>query len=142
MRPVTTHCLKIFGSFVATLAFVATAVGASDGARLQLQALRAEVARHDALYHQQSSPEIGDYDYDQLKQQLRELERAHPELAAETTTVAEIGDDRSGLFQIYRHRERMLSLEKTYAEADVRAFHARLVKLLRREDLSYVMEPK
>src|SRR5258708_5780993 len=118
MRSMTTHWLKRFGSLGVMLAFVATSTAASDEVRLQLRELRAEVARHDALYHQESSPEISDYDYDQLKQRLRELERAHPELTAETTAVTEVGDDRTGRFQTYRHRERMMSLEKTYAEAD------------------------
>ena len=111
-------------------------------AEQQLAALRAEVARHDQLYHRQAAPEISDYDYDQLKRRLRELEAAFPEIAREAPTVAEIGDDRSGLFQTRRHRERMLSLEKSYAEADLRAFHARLAKLLGRDALAYVVEPK
>lgn len=111
-------------------------------ARQKIEALRGEIAHHDTLYHQKAAPEISDYDFDQLKLRLRELERAFPEIAATVAPVAEVGDDRSGLFQTYRHRERMMSLDKTYAEADVRAFHARLAKQLGREDLEYVVEPK
>ncbi|MEO6246040.1 MAG: NAD-dependent DNA ligase LigA [Opitutaceae bacterium] len=111
-------------------------------ARQQLAALRAEVAHHDALYHQKAAPEISDYAYDQLKLRLRALEAAQPEIAKATPAVPEVGDDRSGLFQTYRHRERMMSLDKTYSEADLRAFHARLVKLLARDDLVYTVEPK
>ncbi len=110
--------------------------------RQRLAALRAEVAHHDALYHQKAALEISDYDYDQLKQRLRALEAAFPAITKETPAVAEVGDDRSGLFQTYRHRERMMSLDKTYAEADLRAFHARLAKVLGRDDLAYVVEPK
>jgi DNA ligase (NAD+) len=113
-----------------------------DVARERLAALRAEVAHHDALYHQKAAPEISDYDYDQLKLQLRALEAAQPEIARATPAVPEVGDDRSGLFQTYRHRERMLSLDKTYSEADLRAFHARLAKVLGRDDLAYTVEPK
>ncbi len=115
---------------------------APEATRQRLAALRAEVAHHDALYHQKAAPEISDYDYDRLKQRLRELEAAFPEVAKETPAIAELGDDRSGLFQTYRHRERMMSLDKTYAEADLRAFHARLAKLLGRDNLTYVVEPK
>ncbi len=127
---------------LAALAIVATAADAPAATRQRLAALRAEVAHHDKLYHQQAAPEISDYDYDQLKRRLREMEAAFPEIAKETPAVAEIGDDRSGLFQTYRHRERMLSLDKSYAEADLRAFHARLAKRLGRDDLAYVVEPK
>ncbi len=111
-------------------------------ARHAIEALRTEIAHHDALYHQKAAPEISDYDYDQLKIRLRALERSYPDAAAAVAPVPEIGDDRSGLFQTYRHRERMRSLDKTYAEADVHAFHARLARQLGREDLEYVVEPK
>ena len=47
-------------------------------AQLRIAALRAEIAHHDALYHQKAAPEISDYDYDQLKLRLRDLERAFP----------------------------------------------------------------
>ena len=36
----------------------------------------------------------------------------------------------------------MLSLDKTYNEAEVRAFHSRLTKQLGRGDLAFVIEPK
>ncbi len=36
----------------------------------------------------------------------------------------------------------MQSLDNTYSEAELREFHARLVRLLGREDLAYVVEPK
>lgn len=78
----------------------------------QISSLRAEIARHDALYHRQAAPEISDFDYDQLKRRLAQLEREFPEAARSVPAIAEVGDDRSGLFQTYRHRERMLSLER------------------------------
>ncbi|MEY4940994.1 MAG: hypothetical protein RIQ93_2729 [Verrucomicrobiota bacterium] len=108
----------------------------------QIEALRREIARHDTLYHRQAAPEISDADYDQLKRRLRELEQTFPAAAREATPLAEMGDDRTGLFQTQRHREPMLSLEKVYAEAELLAFHARLTKQLGREDLAYVVEPK
>ncbi len=113
-----------------------------EEARRELTEVRAAIARADALYHREAAPEIGDFEYDQLKQRAAELERAFPEIARSVPPVPEIGDDRSGLFQTVRHRERMLSLEKTYAEADVRAFEKRVAKQLGRDDLAYVVEPK
>jgi DNA ligase (NAD+) len=114
----------------------------SDEAAQRLGALRTEIAHHDALYFQKAVPEISDFAYDQLKHELAALEQAFPSLAGESSPAAAIGDDRSGLFPTYHHRERMLSLDKTYAEEDVRAFHARLAKRLARTDLVYVVEPK
>lgn len=111
-------------------------------AREQISVLRAEVARHDALYHRKAAPEISDADYDTLKRQLREWEKTFPAIAREVPAVAEVGDDRSGLFKTYRHRERMMSLDKAYTEAELRAFHARMEKTLGRGGLAFVVEPK
>jgi DNA ligase (NAD+) len=111
-------------------------------ARQRLAELRAQIALADVQYHRDAMPEISDFEYDQLKQRAAALERAFPEIARSVPAVPEIGDDRTGLFQTARHRERMLSLDKTYAEADVRAFHTRVAKQLGREDLAYVVEPK
>lgn len=107
-----------------------------------ISALRAEIARHDELYHRKAAPEISDSDYDALKRRLTELERTHPAAAKLAPPLTEIGDDRSGLFATVRHRERMLSLEKAYTEAELRAFDARLAKALRRDALEYIVEPK
>ena len=111
-------------------------------AREEIAALRTEIARHDALYHRQAAPEISDGDYDALKRKLRTWEARFPEAAREVPAVAEVGDDRSGLFKTYRHGERMLSLEKAYTEAELRAFAARAEKALGKREVAFVIEPK
>src|SRR5450759_1925239 len=60
-------------------------------ARQKIEALRTEIAHHDALYHQKAAPEISDYDYDQLKIRLRELEKIFPAAAGAVPPVAEVG---------------------------------------------------
>ena len=50
-------------------------------AQAKITQLRSEVARHDELYHRQAAPAIGDFDYDQLKRELADLEVAWPKLA-------------------------------------------------------------
>jgi len=111
----------------------------------KIAALRKEVARHDELYHRKASPEISDQDYDLLKRGLADLESQFPEvvrdLGAQSPTQT-VGDDRVEGFQTYRHRQPMQSLDNTYSEQELREFHARLVKLLGREDLDYTVEPK
>ena len=121
---------------------VVPAVMTPSAAREEIAALRVEIVRHDALYHRQAAPEISDGDYDGLKRKLREWEQTYPEIAREVPAVAEVGDDRSGLFQTYRHRERMMSLEKAYTEAELRAFSARVQKALGKRELAFVVEPK
>ena len=139
------NIVRIVAAAIGLLAAGAAGVAAQNPPHhpeQQIAELRRELARHDALYHRQAAPEISDFEYDQLKRRLAALERAHPEAAKAAAPLAEIGDDRSGLFQAYRHRERMLSLEKAYTEAELRAFHARVAKALSRADFSYTIEPK
>jgi DNA ligase (NAD+) len=120
---------------------VKTAAGAIAPERIHF--LRTELARHDELYFKKAAPEISDADYDRLKRELREWEQANPDAARDPTVVAPaLGDDRTGLFPTYRHRERMLSLSKSYSESELRDFDARLMRQLGHGDLEYMVEPK
>jgi len=107
--------------------------------------LRKVVMYHDDLYYKKAKPEISDQSYDQLKSQLASLESKHAELALSLgldTPTQTIGDDRSSGFKTVKHRIPMQSLDNTYSEAELREFHARLVKLTDTKDLSYCVEPK
>jgi DNA ligase (NAD+) len=119
----------------------ATAEPPGDRER-RIAELRAEIARHDRLYFRKAAPEISDGDYDRLRRELAALERELPRLVGTEPGSAAIGDDRSGLFPTYRHREPMLSLDKAYSEVELKAFHARVTQRLAQEDVSYVVEPK
>lgn len=115
-----------------------------DAAKAQkrIAELRAQVAHHDELYYRKTKPEISDFEYDLLKQELAELEKRFPELAAKDSPTQKIGDDRVRGFREVEHRQRMLSLDNTYNEAELRAFHARMARLLEAEELCYTVEPK
>jgi len=114
----------------------------SAEARQRIADLRAQVARHDELYYRQAKPEITDFEYDRLKRELADLETQFPQFKAADSPTTRVGDDRLEGFATYRHRQPLQSLDNTYSEADLRAFHQRLVKLFGREDLAYVVEPK
>ncbi|HVT73300.1 MAG TPA: NAD-dependent DNA ligase LigA [Lacunisphaera sp.] len=144
--PIAVRWLAFLGRlFATTLVLVLVSAGpmaAADAETAErIDALRAEIAHHDELYFKQAAPEISDVAYDQLKRELAALERAHPELAGADGGVA-IGDDRSGRFPTFRHRQRMLSLAKSYTEAELRAFATRVSRQLGRKEVTYVIEPK
>lgn len=111
-------------------------------ARQRIDALREEIAHHDALYFRKAAPEISDSAYDNLKRELAGLESAYPGAAGGRSPVQEIGDDRSGLFLVCRHRERMLSLDKAYSQAELQTFLARVARKVGRPDPAFVVEPK
>jgi len=113
----------------------AAPIGNLEAPASPIAQLRSEIARHDALYHREAAPEITDAAYDELKQRLAALEQQDPEAARAMAPLAAIGDDRSGRFPTRRHGAPMLSLQKAYTMAELRAFHARLARSVGRDDL-------
>lgn len=111
-------------------------------AKKKISELRAEVARHDELYYRKAQPEISDFEYDQLTRSLADLEARFPQFASAASPTRRVGDDRVQGFQEVAHRQKMLSLDNTYNEAELRGFHARLVKLIETDDVRYTVEPK
>jgi DNA ligase (NAD+) len=111
----------------------------SESPRDQILRLRAAIQRHEELYRKKHAPEISDYEFDKLVDQLADLERKHPELAGPDLGI---GDDKSEGFQQADHKAPMLSLDNTYDEADFRAFGDRLYKTLGGTGLEFIVEPK
>ncbi|MCX6944497.1 MAG: NAD-dependent DNA ligase LigA [Opitutales bacterium] len=113
-----------------------------DLAQQRIAELRAQVARDDALYYQQARPEISDFAYDANRRELEDLERQFPQFARPDSPTQRVGDDRVPGFREVAHRQKMLSLDNTYNAEELRAFHARLARLLGTDDLGYTVEPK
>ena len=111
-------------------------------AQKKIADLRAHVAHHDELYYRRAQPEVTDFEYDLLKSELADLERRFPQFASADSPTQRVGDDRAQGFKEVAHRQKMLSLDNTYNETELRAFHARLVKLLETDDLHFTVEPK
>jgi DNA ligase (NAD+) len=108
----------------------------------EITKLRAEIARHDALYYKKAQPEIDDQAYDQLKARLAKLEAAHPEFDFAASPTQSVGDDRLEAFESYRHRVPMLSLDNTYNSEELIEFGKRLEKRFPDQALHYLVEPK
>ncbi|MEM8550040.1 MAG: NAD-dependent DNA ligase LigA [Verrucomicrobiota bacterium] len=111
-------------------------------ARAKINELRQLVARHDGLYYREARAEITDQEYDLLKRELADLEATWPEQAQGVSPTARVGDDRTEGFRKVPHRERMMSLDNTYSEAELREFDARLQRRFPAQSLRYVIEPK
>ncbi len=114
-------------------------------AAARIAALRAEIAAHDERYYREARPLIPDFDYDQLKRELADLEAAHPSEAAAlglASPTRRVGDDRSEGFTRVKHRQAMTTLDNTYDETELREFRARLARLFGRDNLAWSVEPK
>ena len=109
--------------------------------------LRREIARHDHLYYSLDDPEIGDDAYDGLLDELRELEREHPELQTPDSPTQRVGGRPLDKFEQVRHGEPMFSLANARSAEEFRAWENRLHNRLRQldiepGDLRFVSEPK
>lgn len=109
--------------------------------------LREALERHAHRYYVLDDPEIGDAEYDRLLDELREIERRHPELASADSPTQRVGGEPVGRLQKVRHLEPMLSLANVRSEQELRAWVERMRNHLAREGIAeprftFVVEPK
>src|SRR5579871_3229132 len=108
----------------------------------QIEALREKIRHHEYLYHVLDRPEISDFDFDQLMQELRQLESEHPALVTPDSPTQRVGGKPREGFVKVRHSAPMLSLDNALNEAEMREFDRRVRDLLAGEDFTYVAELK
>jgi DNA ligase (NAD+) len=104
--------------------------------------LCAEIAEHDRRYHVEGAPTISDVEYDRLVEELRAIEKQHPELVVAWSPTQRVGHAPISDFPRIVRAVPMLSLDNTYDAEELAEFHARVVKGLGGEEPTYVVEPK
>jgi DNA ligase (NAD+) len=121
----------------------------TDDPAARILELRAQIARANRLYYDEDAPEIADGEYDALMRELQELEATHPELLTPDSPTQRVGGEASATFDEVRHSSPMLSLANAFSHDELRAFDARVRKLLELAptpeavpQLSYVAELK
>ncbi len=108
----------------------------------EIEALRAEIIRHERLYYVSDSPEIADGEFDALMARLKALEAAHPEFSSPDSPTCRVGGARSNTFAPVPHRLPMLSLDNCYSREEFLEWHARVKKGLKDEPFELVVEAK
>ncbi len=103
--------------------------------------LRAELNRHNYLYYVKAEPEIDDYEYDQLMNELMALEKANPDRFDPDSPSQRVGNDINQNFQQVYHRFPMLSLGNTYNKEEIIEFDERVRKALG-HSVKYICELK
>ncbi len=113
-----------------------------EQARLRIEQLRAELLHHNRLYYQQSQSEINDQQYDQLDQELQDLESSWPEFVSVDSPSSMVGSDRNENFPSQPHSTAMLSLQNSYELQEIVAFDKRMRRELKQKEVTYTIEPK
>jgi len=102
-------------------------------AKKEVEKLRKEINYHNYRYYVRAKPVITDYQYDNLYKRLVELEKQFPELITSDSPTQRIGGEPLKEFKTVEHKIRMLSLDNTYSEDEVREFDKRVKKGLGEE---------
>lgn len=111
--------------------------------RERVEQLRQQLRHHNHQYYVLNSPEISDYDYDQLLKELEQIEKEHPELDDPLSPTHRVGSDLSSSgFQQVMHVRPMLSLANTYSVEEVDEWVRRCDDTLGHKEITLVGEMK
>lgn len=108
-----------------------------------VEALRAEIEKHNHNYYVLDNPTIPDQEFDKLFRRLQELEEEHPALLTPESPTQRVGGRASGSFKEVSHAKPMLSLSNAFSSEDVEEFEKRGVNALGAGgEIEYSVEPK
>ena len=102
----------------------------TTSAQERIEQLTQEINRHNYQYYMLDNPTISDYDFDQLLQELIDLEAAHPELRRPDSPTQRVGGEVTKRFESAEHLYPMQSLGNTYSQEDLAEFDRRVRELL------------
>ncbi|MDD5348143.1 MAG: NAD-dependent DNA ligase LigA [Candidatus Omnitrophica bacterium] len=109
----------------------------------KIEGLREKIRDHDYRYYVLSQPVISDKEFDGLMRQLTELEDANPEYRSPDSPTVRVGGGLLAGFPTVRHRQPMRSLDNTYSFGELKAWEARVHKVLKAgEPVEFVVEHK
>ena len=103
--------------------------------------LKKTLEYHIDRYYNQDNPEITDYEYDMMMQELKALEKEHPELVTLDSPTQRVGGTaKRQAVVLVRHNVPMLSLQDVFSKEDVYHFVEEMQAQL--ENPEFVVEYK
>lgn len=107
----------------------------------EINELRRKLNYYGKLYYVDDAPAISDYEYDMLMQQLKALEKEHPELITPDSPTQRIGGPALSKFETVHHQVPLESLTDVFSVDELFAFGERMDSMLPGHH-SYTVEPK
>ncbi len=107
----------------------------------KINELRRKLNYYGKLYYVDDAPAISDYEYDMLMQQLKALEKEHPELITPDSPTQRIGGPALSKFEPVHHQVLLESLTDVFSVDELFAFGERMDSMLPGHH-SYTVEPK
>lgn len=114
---------------------------------LRISDLRRRIERAAKLYYENDAPEISDFEYDAMFEELRGLEAKYPEFDDPSSPTHRVGGRASEKFEKVTHPVRMGSLSDVFSEDELSAFVQKSIDTLLEngipsEDIVFSVEPK
>ena len=106
----------------------------------RIEKLRRELTHHAKLYYVFDAPEISDYDYDMMFEELKRLEAEHPEYFDPESPTQRVGGKPLDKFGKVTHTARMDSLSDVFSFDELKAFIEGVQKTA--PDVIWSVEPK
>ena len=103
--------------------------------------LREELTQHNERYFVLDDPIISDAEYDSMLRELLDLEAEFPALVTPDSPTQRPGGAPSATFAPVTHVQPMLSLDNAFTAEEVRAWYARIARLVP-GSIAFVGEPK
>ena len=113
-----------------------------ENIKARINSLRLQLNNHNHKYYVLAQPEISDFEYDLLLQELIRLENDNPEFFDPNSPSQRVGTDINKDFEQVVHKYPMLSLGNSYSKEEIADFETRIKRILPNEDIEYVCELK
>ena len=110
----------------------------------RIKELRATLEYHARKYYDEDSPEISDFEYDMLMNELKNLEREFPEFITKDSLTQKVGGTVKEGFEKVEHEVPLQSLQDVFDYSEIYAFDKRMKKAAEEfnKPLEYVVETK
>ena len=103
--------------------------------------LRKKINKHNHAYYVLDKPLISDFEFDQLLNELQDIENKYPQFFDSNSPTNRIGGDVLNEFKTKPHRYKMLSLANSYTKNDLIDFDKRIKKTVN-HNFRYICEYK
>lgn len=107
-----------------------------------LEQLRERIREADRAYYVFDDPTLSDAEYDDLMRELRRIEAEHPELITPESPTQHVSGEAAEGFAKVRHITPMLSLANVRTPEELREWREMIGRLLPNATFTFVTEPK
>ena len=113
-----------------------------EQAKQEITTLREKLEYYAKKYYDDDKPEISDYEYDMMMNQLKKLEKQFPELITKDSLPQKVGGHVKEGFAQITHEVPLQSLQDVFSFEELIEFDLRVKKQLEVQDVNYVVETK